>query len=118
MDRWQYLVLLALCLVVTLPLEFFGARIYRRWRRAARAVLPVASLFFVWDVIAIRFGVWWFDFRYLVGVELPGGVPLEELLFFLVIPMCALLTYSCVEAMLDRIKRTRERTTELGGGDR
>ena len=30
-DRFQYLILMGLCLVVTLPLEFvFGARVWRR----------------------------------------------------------------------------------------
>lgn len=118
MDRWQYLLLLAMCLVVTLPLEFLDGRIYRRSARAAHAVLPIAAVYLVWDVLAIRFGVWWFDIRYFLGVELPAGLPLEELLFILVIPACALLTYGCVEAVISRINRLRERTTETSGGDR
>ncbi|WP_298176820.1 lycopene cyclase domain-containing protein [Saccharomonospora sp.] len=107
MERWQYLLVLAACLLVTLPLEFLGAWVYRRPVQAARAILPAAGVFLVWDVLATVAGVWDFDRRYLVGVELPFGLPLEELLFFLVIPLCALLTYGCVEAMLAKLRVNR-----------
>lgn len=91
MRHLTYLGLLAACLVGTLPLELFlGARVYRRWRRCALAVLPVAALFVAWDVAAIRAGWWTFDRRYLTGLDI--GLPVEELLFFLVIPVCAILT--------------------------
>lgn len=43
MDRWQYLLVLAACLVITIPLEFLGTGVYRQLGRAARAILPVAA---------------------------------------------------------------------------
>lgn len=92
-----YLALLAACLVGTLPLELvLGTRVYARWRRLALTVLPVAVAFGGWDVAAIRQGAWTYDRRYLIGVTLPGRLPLEELLFFLVIPVCAVLTLEAV----------------------
>ncbi|WP_236792883.1 lycopene cyclase domain-containing protein [Amycolatopsis sp. GM8] len=100
MDHWQYLLLLAACLLVTLPLELTGSRVYRQPVRLARAVLPAAVVFLVWDVIAIAAGVWNYNPRYLVGLTLPFGVPLEEALFFLVVPVCGLLTFETVERML------------------
>jgi len=107
MDRYQYLLVLAGCLLITLPLEFLGARVYRRPVALARAVLPVALVFVVWDAIAIAAHVWWYDPRYLSGVRLPFALPLEELLFFLVIPVCGVLTYGCVQAMLGRVSALR-----------
>lgn len=106
MDRWQYLLVLAACVLVTLPLEWvLGARVYRRPARAARAALPVAAVFLVWDAIAAAAGVWDYRPRYLLGVDLPFGLPLEEVLFFLVIPWCGLLTYGAVESLLARSGR-------------
>lgn len=99
MDPWQYLILMGACLVLTAPLEPLGARVYRQWRRAVLAVLPVAAVFLVWDAIAALAGVWSYNPRYVVGVDLPFGVPIEELVFFLVVPMCGLLTYGCVQAL-------------------
>lgn len=104
-DRWQYLILLGLCLAITAPLELFGPGVYRQPRRLVRAVLPVAAVFLVWDAVAIAAGVWTYNCAYITGVHLPFRVPIEEVLFFIVIPLCALLTYNAVTAILDRTRR-------------
>ncbi|WP_327152275.1 lycopene cyclase domain-containing protein [Nocardia sp. NBC_01329] len=103
MDRWQYLIVMGLCLAVTAPLEFLGHGVYRRPARLARSVLPVVGILLVWDAIAIAADVWSYNPRYLTGWTLPWEVPIEELVFFLVVPLCALLTYGAVEAVVDRV---------------
>lgn len=105
MDRWQYLILMALCLAVTAPLEFVGGGVYRRPVRLVRSVLPVAAVLLLWDALAIAGAVWDFSPQYLTGWLLPLRIPVEELTFFLVIPLCALLTYTAVETILQRVKR-------------
>ena len=41
MDRYQYLLLMAACLAITLPLEFvLGARVYRRPALLVAALVP------------------------------------------------------------------------------
>ncbi|GAB3146548.1 lycopene cyclase domain-containing protein [Amycolatopsis stemonae] len=97
MGKLEYLLVLAACVVVTLPLELAGARVWRRPRRVARAVLPVAAVFLVWDAIAIAAGVWDFAPAFVTGVRAPLGIPLEEVLFFVVVPVCGLLTYEAVQ---------------------
>ncbi len=104
-EKWQYLILLGLCLAITAPLEFFGAGVYRRPLRVVRAVAPVAAVFIAWDAVAIAAGVWTYNCRYITGIHLPFRVPLEEVLFFVVIPLCALLTYNAVTTILDRVRR-------------
>jgi lycopene cyclase domain-containing protein len=104
-DRWQYLIVLGLCLAITVPLEFLGAGVYRQPWRLLRAVVPVALVFLAWDAVAIAAGVWTYNGDYITGVRLPFGLPLEEVLFFVVIPVCGLLTYNAVTALLDRRKR-------------
>ncbi|MBK7820070.1 MAG: lycopene cyclase domain-containing protein [Tessaracoccus sp.] len=100
MDRWQYLIVLAGCLAVTLPLEFgIGARVYRAPRRLVLAMMPMLVLFVTWDVVGILRRHWWYEERFVSGVHL-GPLPLEELLFFIVIPLCALLTYDAVGRIL------------------
>ena len=102
MDHYQYLILMAACLAATLPLEALGARVYRRPARLARAVLPVALVFLVWDALAIAGHVWTYNPRFVTGVDLPFRVPVEELVFFLVIPVCGILTYAGVQAVSHR----------------
>lgn len=90
--NWTYLGVLAACILGTLPLEFaLRARVYRRWPLAVLAILPVAIPFLIWDYFAAHAGWWFFDRNFLTGVWV-GDLPLEELLFFLVIPVCGLLT--------------------------
>ena len=100
MDHYQYLLLMAGCLAVTAPLELLGARVYRQPARLARAVLPVAAAFLAWDAAAIAAGVWTYDPRYVTGLRLPLRIPVEELVFFLVVPTCALLTIESVRNLL------------------
>ena len=106
MDRFQYLLLLGGCLVITLPLELvFGARVWRRPRRLLAAIVPVVVVFTIYDVVAIA-GDWWrYSDRYTTGWELPGDYPVEELAFFAVIPICSILTLEGVRAVLARVQR-------------
>lgn len=93
-----YLLVLLACVLVTLPLELvLGVRVYRRPRRLLLTLAPVFVLFVGWDALAIHAGQW--SYHHLTGVRL-GNVPLEELLFFLVIPTCAVLT-------LEAVRRTK-----------
>jgi lycopene cyclase domain-containing protein len=102
MDHLRYLLLLAGCLAVTLPLELSGTRVYRRPGRLARAVLPVTAVFVAWDVLAIAGGAWHYDPRFVTGLTLPLSLPLEEALFFLVVPVCAVLTFETVRRLSRR----------------
>ncbi|WP_051366124.1 lycopene cyclase domain-containing protein [Hamadaea tsunoensis] len=97
MDRWNYLAVLAACVVITLPLEVvLGARVYRRPRRLAWALLPVLAVFTGWDLVAAWRGHWWWSAQQTTGVRL-AGLPVEEWLFFLIVPICALLTYEVLD---------------------
>jgi lycopene cyclase domain-containing protein len=103
MSRFQYLLLMAACLLVTLPLEFvFRARVYRRPVRLLRALLPTVMLFLVWDAFAVARHQWRYNPRYVTGWDLPFSVPVEELVFFIVIPVCGLLTFETVRNTLGR----------------
>lgn len=111
-DKWQYLVLLGGCLLLTLPLEFFGDGVYRQPVRLLRAMAPVVAVFLIWDAIAIVLDVWHYNPDYVSGINVPF-MPLEELLFFIVIPLCGLLTYNAVTSTMGwwgRLRRKREQS--------
>jgi lycopene cyclase domain-containing protein len=97
MGHLTYLGLLAGCLVVTAPLELvLRVRVYARWRRLLFAVLPEFVVFVVWVLYAIAQGHWDYDGDLTLGVRLLGGIPVEELLFFIVVPVCAVLALEAV----------------------
>lgn len=96
MRHLTYLAVLVACLIGTSPLEFvLRTRVYRRWRRLLVAALPGFIAGLAWDRYAVHAGQWSFDSRYLTGLR-PGGLPLEEVLFFVVVPICAVLTLEAV----------------------
>lgn len=114
MDRYQYLIVMALCVLVTLPLEFvLNARVYRRPRRLLRTMVPAFAAFVVWDVVAIRLGHWTFSPTYTTGWKV-GNIPVEELVFFVVIPLCALLSFEAVGNILRDGWRATLRAGSLG----
>jgi lycopene cyclase domain-containing protein len=95
-----YVAMLAFCVVGTLPLELYlRVGVYRRVRRLALTLLPVLPVFLAWDVYAVSRGHWTFDRSQLLGVVLPGGLPVEEVAFFVVVPLAAVLTLEAVRAV-------------------
>ncbi|MET8763389.1 lycopene cyclase domain-containing protein [Lentzea sp. NPDC004782] len=95
-SQYEYLAVLAVSVLITVPLEWLGSGVYRRAGELVRAVAPVMTVLVVWDVIAIARGHWSFHPEAITGVAIGGLLPVEEVLFFLAIPICAVLTYEAV----------------------
>lgn len=92
--RLLYLGVMAACLLATLPLELvLHVRVYARWRRLLLTLLPVLAVFLTWDAAAVAAGQW--SYRHLLGWHV-GNLPIEEIVFFLVIPICTVLTFEAV----------------------
>lgn len=109
-DQYQYLLLMAGCVLITLPLEFvLRARIYRRPLRMLAALVPIVVIYAIWDIVGIIREHWWYSPHYTTGILLPLRMPLEELVFFIVIPLCGLLTYEAVGYVLAVWRGLRER---------
>lgn len=98
--RATYLLVLAACVLGTLPLELLlDTRVYKRTRRWLLSIAPVFVVFASWDVWAIARGHWDYDPRQTTGLLLPGHLPVEEAAFFVVIPTCAILSFEAVRAV-------------------
>jgi lycopene beta-cyclase len=116
LDHLQYLLLMVCCLLITLPLEFvLSARVYRRAAGLVFALIPVVIIFSVWDIVGILRDHWSYSTRFTTGWKLIFGMPIEELVFFVVVPVCGLLTYEAVGQVL-RLLRRRSRVGEAGPG--
>jgi len=103
MNNLQYVAVLGACVALTVPLELVvGARVWRRPRRLARALLVPFVLFVAWDFWAAAEGHWRFSRSLTTPWRLPFGVPVEELAFFVVVPVCGLLTLEAVRTLSRR----------------
>ena len=95
-----YLAVLAAIAVASLWLEVVvQTRVLRRLRRLVLSVLPVLAAFTCWDWYAVAHDHWGFDPRRVSGVVLPGGLPIEEVLFLVVVPLATILTFEAVRGV-------------------
>jgi lycopene cyclase domain-containing protein len=95
--KFSYFAMLIFTLVGSIWLEIFlKVGVIRRIKRVALSILPTAIIFLIWDYYAVTNGHWWFDKNQVVGIFGPSGIPIEEFLFFFVVPLAALLTIEAV----------------------
>jgi len=87
---WTYFMILALSLGYPIA-QSFEKRIYmyRKFRFILPGILVSGAVYLVWDVLFTEAGIWGFHPNYTRDAFL-FGLPLEEWLFFLVVP------YSCI----------------------
>ena len=65
------------------------------------------ALFYVcWDILFTYKNVWSFNEKYITGYKL-FNLPIEEVLFFFVVPFCCVFIYECVLCYFPKIKNTR-----------
>ncbi|GGB24330.1 MULTISPECIES: lycopene cyclase domain-containing protein [Flexivirga] len=92
----SYVAMLAFCLAGTLPLEFgYRLGVLHRPLRLLTTIVLASAPFVAWDVWATHAGQWHFDSRQALPWRV-GGLPLEEIAFFVVVPLAAILTYEAV----------------------
>jgi lycopene cyclase domain-containing protein len=98
-EHWSYVGMLAFCLVGTLPLVVvFRLRVLHQPVRLLLTVLAAGTPFLVWDLYATAAEHWWFDEDQTLPWRV-GGLPLEEVAFFVVIPLVSVLTYESVRVV-------------------
>lgn len=98
--RFTYLAVLAFIFVGSAWLEVaLRTRVLRRWRRLLLSLVVPLAIFLIWDVWAIASGYWSIDPERTVGVNLFGVLPLEELLFFIIVPLAGILSLEAVRSV-------------------
>ena len=93
LTMFQYYLTLDI-LILIFPLVFSFKWVfpyYKYYKPLFTSIIIVGGVYILWDILVISIGDWWFNHEYLVdfGFTL-GGIPIEEALFFVVVP------YSCI----------------------
>lgn len=78
--------------------------VIRRWKRLVISILPVFIIFVIWDAYAISQGHWFFNQDRTLQIIGPLNIPLEEFLFFMIVPMAAILTIEGVTTVKPHLR--------------
>ena len=90
LQNFTYLLLMLLTLAGPLALSFESqVKYYRKLKYLLPAVLFSGTVFIMWDIRFEQLGIWSFNPEFITGIYILN-LPVEEWLFFLIIP------YSCV----------------------
>lgn len=96
--HYTYFLILAASLAGPLALSFDKkVAFYKQWRYVFVAMIIPALLYIVWDIYFTAKGVWSFNEHYITGIKL-YNLPLEEVLFFFIVPYCCIFIYACTRS--------------------
>ena len=82
-------------LIIAFPLLFsfkWKFKYYKFFKPLAASILIVGISFIIWDAIATYRLDWGFNKEFLIGIKF-FGLPLEEILFFVVVPFACIFIY-------------------------
>lgn len=100
--NFTYLILLVGSIAVPLFLSFDKkVHYYKNLKYIGPAILVTAFIFWVWDIRFVEAQIWSFNTEYTIGPELKG-MPIEEWLFFIVVPYCCLFIYEVLKFYLKK----------------
>lgn len=105
--HYTYLWLDILSLIFPLLLSFDKkVAFYKHWKYLLPAILVNSVLFVLWDIHFTERGVWSFNPQYICGIYL-FNLPIEEVLFFIVVPYSCAFIYECLNAYVVKEVVTR-----------
>jgi lycopene cyclase domain-containing protein len=98
--KFSYLAMLLFTVVGSFWLEIvLKIRVLKRFKRVLLSVIPIAIPFIIWDAYAVANHHWSFDRKQILGIYGPFQIPLEEFLFFLIVPIAAIMTIEGVRTV-------------------
>ena len=99
-DHLTYLFLNIITIAGPLALSFDKkVAFYKNWKQFSLAMLTTSTIYIVWDIWFTKINVWLFNPQFLYGKWF-ANLPLEEYIFFIIIPYACLFIYACLKAYL------------------
>ena len=99
-DQFTYLFLNIITLAGPLVLSFDKkVAFHKEWKSFGLSMLFASTLYLLWDIWFTKINVWAFNPKFVVGTWF-AHLPLEEYLFFIIIPYACLFIYACLKVYL------------------
>jgi len=110
----DYLLLDILIILFPLLLSFKWKFIYYRYFKALFPAIAIVGVgYIIWDAIVTSRGDWSFNYESLSGISIIG-LPIEEILFFIVVPYSCIFIYENLEFFLTDKKISYNRLLYIG----
>jgi len=94
-SHYTYLVLMLASFAGPFFLSFSKHVQYlKKWKFLPIPLIVTLTYFVIWDSIFTKIGIWHFNDKYILGYKILY-LPVEEWLFFIVIPFCCVFVYEC-----------------------
>ena len=101
--QYTYLLILTLSLAGPLLLSFDKkVAYYKKWKYIFPAMLLPALFYIIWDAWFTSIHVWSFNPDYITGIHILN-LPVEEVLFFFVVPYSCSFIYECIRCYFPAI---------------
>jgi len=100
----QYILVLIFSIVIPLICSFYPPlKFYRNKKALFLSIGLIVLIFGAWDVVATARKHWHFSPQGVWPLRIIN-LPLEEVLFFVVIPFCCIFTWEAIKFIRQRIK--------------
>lgn len=114
MIQYTYFLILAISVAGPFLLSFDKkVRFYKKWKFAIPAMILPAILYIIWDSYFTKMGIWGFNEQRITGIHF-FNLPIEEILFFFIVPYCCTFIYECVRTYFPDLKCTKSADIILG----
>jgi len=105
--HYTYFLILVASLAGPLALSFDKkVAFYKKWKYLFPAMILPALIYIGWDIFFTSEGVWHFNEKYVTGIKI-ANLPVEEVLFFLLVPYCCVFIYECIRCYFPNLKNKR-----------
>ena len=103
MAKWNYFLVLLFIGTCAIGVNFgFRLRITRFWRTFLATDIAVLAIYTIWDIYAVKHHNWSFDPKQVLGINILGTLPIEEILFFIIVPLMTILSYLALSKLLPK----------------
>ena len=97
MENFNYIFVLAFIGLCACGVNLgFRLGITRKWRIFLLTDFFILLTFLTLDILAVEKKIWFFDPNQILGFEFFGLLPIEELLFFILVPLMSILVYQAL----------------------
>ncbi len=113
---YLYLTLLLVSFIVPFVMSFEkNLQFYKQWKHLFPSILIVAFVYIVFDIYYTKIGIWGFNSSYHLPIKI-FGLPLEEILFFILIPYACIFIHDTIIFYSPELKLNEKITKFISAG--